>query len=87
MQAVGNYEGGKMLFLDLGSGLGSALVVDGIVEPMELGHLPHKKRTYKNYIGLRGLERIGEKNGGTMPKTLQQVWPLLLNPRMLSRRR
>src|ERR1700687_330276 len=61
MQALGSYEGGKMLFLGLGTGLGSAMIVNGIVEPMELGHLPYKKGTYKDYVGNRGLERIGKK--------------------------
>jgi polyphosphate glucokinase len=61
MQALGSYEGGKMLFLGLGTGLGSAMIVDGIVEPMELGHLPYKKATYEDYVGLRGLERRGKK--------------------------
>jgi polyphosphate glucokinase len=61
MQALGSYEGGRMLFLGLGTGLGSALVVDGIVEPLELAHLPYKKgRTYEDYVGLRGLERLGK---------------------------
>jgi hypothetical protein len=50
-----------MLFLGLGTGLGSALIVDGIVEPMELGHLPYKKATFEDYVGLRGLERFGKK--------------------------
>jgi polyphosphate glucokinase len=61
MQALGSYEGGKMLFLGLGTGLGSAIVTDWIVEPMELGHLPYKKGTYEDYVGLRGLERFGKK--------------------------
>jgi polyphosphate glucokinase len=61
MQALGSYRKGKMLFLGLGTGLGSALIVDGIVEPMELGHLPYKKSTYEDYVGLRGLERFGKK--------------------------
>src|SRR5579872_6652577 len=61
MQALGSYEGGKMLFLGLGTGLGSAMIVDGIVEPMELGHLPYRKRTYEDYVGIRGWERVGEK--------------------------
>jgi polyphosphate glucokinase len=61
MQALGSYEGGKMLILGLGTGLGSALVVDGIVEPMELGHLPYKKGTFEDYIGIRGLKRVGNK--------------------------
>ena len=61
MQALGSYQGGKMLFLGLGTGLGSALVVDGIVEPMELGHLPYRKGTYEDYVGLRGLEKHGKK--------------------------
>lgn len=61
MQALGSYTKGKMLFLGLGTGLGSALIVDGIVEPMELGHLPYKKGTYEDYVGVRGLERLGNK--------------------------
>src|SRR2546428_6063713 len=61
MQALGSYAGGKMLFLGLGTGLGSTLIVDGIVEPMELGHLPYKKRTYEEYVGLGGLEKRGKK--------------------------
>ncbi|MGA7412186.1 MAG: ROK family protein [Bryobacteraceae bacterium] len=61
MQALGSYKGGKMLFLGLGTGLGTTLIVDGILEPMELGHLPYKKRTYEDYAGLRGLERLGKK--------------------------
>ena len=61
MQALGSYEGGRMLFLGLGTGLGSAMIVDGILEPMELGHLPFRKATYEDYVGLRGLERLGKK--------------------------
>lgn len=61
MQAMGGYRGGKMLFLGLGTGLGSTLIVNGIVEPMELGHLPYRKRTYEHYVGNRGLKRHGKK--------------------------
>src|ERR1700694_5536334 len=62
MQAIGSYEGGRMLFLGLGTGLGSAMIVDGIVEPMELAHLPYRKgKTYEDYLGLRGLKRLGKK--------------------------
>jgi polyphosphate glucokinase len=61
MQALGGYKGGKMLFLGLGTGLGSTLIVNGIVEPMELGHLPYRKGTYEDYVGSRGLERHGKK--------------------------
>jgi polyphosphate glucokinase len=61
LQAIGSYQGGKMLFLGLGTGLGSALIVDGDVEPMELGHLPYKKGTYESYVGRSGLERAGKK--------------------------
>jgi polyphosphate glucokinase len=61
MQALGSYRGGKMLFLGLGTGLGSTMIVDGIVEPMELGHLPYKKGTYEDYLGRAGLQRHGKK--------------------------
>jgi polyphosphate glucokinase len=62
MQALGSYEGGRMLFLGLGTGLGSALIDDGRLEPMELAHLPYRKgRTYEDYVGRRGLERLGKK--------------------------
>ena len=62
MQALGSYEGGRMLFLGLGTGLGSALVVDGIVQPLELAHMPYRHgRSYEDYVGLAGLERLGPK--------------------------
>jgi polyphosphate glucokinase len=61
MQALGSYKSGRMLFLGLGTGLGSTMIVDGIVEPMELGHLPYRKGTYEDYVGLRGLEKRGKK--------------------------
>src|SRR4029077_13714930 len=63
MQALGSYQGGRMLFLGLGTGLGSAMIVDGILEPLELAHLPYKKNgtTYEDYVGVRGLKRVGKK--------------------------
>jgi polyphosphate glucokinase len=62
MQALGSYKGGRMLFLGLGTGLGSAMIVNGILEPMELAHLGYKKgKTYEDYLGLRGLQRLGKK--------------------------
>jgi len=61
MQALGSYRGGRMLFLGLGTGLGSAMIVNGIVEPMELGHLPYKKGTYEDYVGDSSLQRVGKK--------------------------
>jgi len=61
MQALGSYKGGKMLFLGLGTGLGSTMIVDGIMEPLELGHLPYKRHTYEYYVGSRGYERLGKK--------------------------
>lgn len=62
MQALGSYEGGRMLFLGLGTGLGSAMIVEGIIEPMELAHLPYRKgKTYEDFLGVRGLERLGKK--------------------------
>ncbi|MBV8774678.1 MAG: ROK family protein [Deltaproteobacteria bacterium] len=61
MQALGSYKGGNMLFLGLGTGLGSAMIVDGLLQPMELGHLPYRKGTYEDYVGTRGLRRFGKK--------------------------
>jgi polyphosphate glucokinase len=62
MQAVGSYKGGRMLFLGLGTGLGSAMIVNGILQPMELAHLIYKNgKSYEDYLGLRGLERYGKK--------------------------
>jgi predicted NBD/HSP70 family sugar kinase len=61
MQAMGSYQGGRMLFLGLGTGLGSALVTDGVLAPLELAHLPYRKGTYEDYLGLRGYKRLGAK--------------------------
>lgn len=62
MQALGSYEGGRMLFLGLGTGLGATLILDGTVEPMEIGHMPYKRgRTFEDYAGERGRERLGNK--------------------------
>lgn len=72
MQALGVYQGGRMLFLGLGTGLGSALILEGVLEPMELGHLPFKKkRTYEDYLGRRGLKRLGRK------KWRRYVWKIV----------
>jgi polyphosphate glucokinase len=61
MQALGSYKGGRMLFLGLGTGLGSAIIINGSLQPMELAHLPYRKGTYEDYVGLRGLEKYGKK--------------------------
>ena len=61
MQAFGSYAGGRMLFLGLGTGLGSTMIVEGIIEPMELGHLPYRKGTFEEYVGERGRKRLGKK--------------------------
>jgi polyphosphate glucokinase len=62
MQALGIYKGGRMLFLGLGTGLGSAMIVEGLLEPMEVAHLPYKKgHSYEDYLGIRGLKRLGKK--------------------------
>jgi len=62
MQALGSYREGRMLFLGLGTGLGSALIIDGVLEPTELAHLPYKNgRSYEEYVGVRGLKRLGKK--------------------------
>ena len=81
MQALGSYEGGRMLFLGVGTGLGSAMVVDGRVEPMELGHLPYKHRlTYEDYVGQRGLERLGRKKWRQEVLSLIETWRTALEP-------
>ena len=59
MQALGSYRGGKMLFLGLGTGLGTTMIVAGIVEPMELGHLPYRDGTFEEYVGIHGLQAHG----------------------------
>jgi polyphosphate glucokinase len=61
MQALGSYRRGKMLFLGLGTGLGSALVIDGTLEPMELAHLPYRKSTFEDYVGICGLKKYGKR--------------------------
>jgi predicted NBD/HSP70 family sugar kinase len=61
MQALGSYEGGRMLFLGLGTGLGSALMIDGVLAALELAHLPYREGTFEDYVGLRGLERLGKR--------------------------
>src|SRR5208337_1280047 len=76
MQALGSYEKGKMLFLGLGTGLGSTMVVDGEVQPMELAHLPYKKSTYEDYVGVRALERVGKKK---WRRRVEEVVSYLIN--------
>jgi polyphosphate glucokinase len=62
MQALGSYEGGRMLFLGLGTGLGAAIVDDSVLEPLEVAHLHYRKgRSFEDYLGLRGLERLGKQ--------------------------
>jgi predicted NBD/HSP70 family sugar kinase len=62
MQAIGSYRGGRMLFLGLGTGLGATLIIDGVVEPTEVGHMPYKRgRTFEHYVGERGRERLGNR--------------------------
>ena len=79
MQAVGSYEGGRMLFLGLGTGLGSAMIVDGVVAPMELAHLPYKKgRTFEDYVGASALKRMGGKKWRrTVNDVVEQLSTLL----------
>lgn len=62
MQALGSYEGGRMLFLGLGTGLGNTMIIDGTIAPMELGHLPYKKkRSFEEFVGARGMKRLGRR--------------------------
>ena len=60
MQAIGSYEAGRMLFLGLGTGLGSAMIAENVCLPLELAHMPYRKATFEDYVGERGLERRGK---------------------------
>jgi polyphosphate glucokinase len=80
MQALGSYKGGSMLFLGLGTGLGSAMIVDGLLEPMELGHLPYRKATYEDYVGVRGLKRFGKKKWRTCVADVVERLVVALEP-------
>ena len=75
MQALGSYKKGRMLFLGLGTGLGSAMIVDGLLEPMELAHLPYRRgKTFEDYVGIRGLQRLGQKKWQQhVGKVVQQI--------------
>ena len=61
MQAIGSYEGGRMLYLGLGTGLGSTMILEGTIQPMELGHLPFRRATFETYVGRAGRVRLGPK--------------------------
>jgi polyphosphate glucokinase len=80
LQALGNYKGGKMLFLGLGTGLGSAMIVDGIIEPMELAHLPYKKATFETYLGNAALKGAGKKKWRLHVKDVVQKLIAALEP-------
>ena len=80
MQALGSYKKGRMLFLGFGTGLGTAVVYDHIVEPMELGHLPYKKGTYEDYVGLRGLKKHGKKKWRKYVADVVERMTLALEP-------
>ncbi len=80
MQALGSYRGGKMWFLGLGTGLGSAMIVNGTVEPMELGHLPYKKGTFEDYVGNLGLDRFGKKRWRKLVKDVVERLVAALEP-------
>ena len=75
MQALGNYKGGRMLFLGFGTGLGAALILDGLVQPLELAHLPYQKgKTYEDYVGTRGRMRLGERRWRTECLAVARLW-------------
>jgi predicted NBD/HSP70 family sugar kinase len=80
MQAFGSYDGGRMLFLGLGTGLGSAMVVDGVIAPMELGHVPWKKQTYEDYVGERGMRRLGKKRWRKTVLEVVEIFTAALEP-------
>jgi polyphosphate glucokinase len=80
MQALGSYEGGLLLFVGLGTGLGSALVAEGVVIPMELGHLAYRDGTFEDYVGARALEQLGEKKWSAhveyaLDRLMEAVYP------------
>ena len=79
MQALGSYDGGTMLFLGLGTGLGAALVVDGVVAPLELARLPYRDGEVEDYVGRRGLERYG---GRKWRKHVERVDTLVFDQRL-----
>jgi polyphosphate glucokinase len=80
MQALGSYEGGKMLFLGLGTGLGSAFAMNGLVAPMELGHLPYRRGTFESYVGKAGLRERGTKKWHQHVETVVAVLSAGLQP-------
>jgi polyphosphate glucokinase len=81
MQALGSYRGGRMLFLGLGTGLGSAMVVNGNLQPMELAHLPYKKgRTYEDYVGDKGFKRLGTRKWRKQVAAVIEIWRAALEP-------
>jgi polyphosphate glucokinase len=80
MQALGSYRSGRMLFLGLGTGLGSAMIVNGVIEPMELGHLPYKKGTYEDYVGDRGLKRFGKTRWQKLVKDVIELFVAATEP-------
>ena len=80
MQALGSYSGGLLLFLGLGTGLGSALIADGVVVPLELAHLSYKYGTYEDYVGLRGLKRVGLSKWRKHVAEVAQRFIAALNP-------
>ncbi|HZY71447.1 MAG TPA: ROK family protein [Thermoplasmata archaeon] len=81
LQAIGAYRGGRMLFLGFGTGLGTALIVDGRVEAMEIGHLPFRKgRSYEDYVGERGLLRLGKRRWRRKVFTVIEEFRAALEP-------
>jgi polyphosphate glucokinase len=81
MQALGSYRGGRMLFLGLGTGLGSAMIIDGNLEPMELAHLPYRNgKTFEQYVGAAGLKRLGRKKWRRRVKDIVERMIAALEP-------
>ena len=80
MQALGDYQGGRMLFLGLGTGLGATIIEEGVIVPLEIAHLPYKKSTFENYVGKKAIEKRGKKKWRKEVKKIIEIFRAALEP-------